>query len=265
MNLVPRLKGDLPVDEIRLADKAGDQRRAGMAVDLLWCSDLGDVATIEDGEAVGDGESLLLIVSHIDSRKPEFFADTADLGAHLDAKLGIEIRERFIQHEAAWAHHEGAGKRDTLLLPAGELIDFAIAETVHLDHGEGLLDAFLDLSLLDAPFFKAEGDILEDIEMGPEGVALEHHGCLPLVRRDLADVITVEQDFALFRKMKTGNGTEQSGLTAAAGPEQEKEFTGSDVDIELVQRNNAAEAFDESTNLNGYHERDEAPLDLIKS
>src|SRR5690606_29831487 len=145
---------------------------------------------------VGHGEGLFLIVGHIDRGESELLADAADLAAHFDPKFRVEIREGFVEHETSRADPESPCEGDPLLLPAGELIDLAGAEPLHFDHGESFLDAGLDLSFGNPAFFQTEGYVPEDVEVRPEGVALEHHARLALVRREPGDLVLIKMNRA---------------------------------------------------------------------
>ena len=54
--------------------------------------------------------------------------DALDLGAHLDAQLGVEVGERLVEQQQPRLQHQRAGDRDALLLAAGELRGIALAE-----------------------------------------------------------------------------------------------------------------------------------------
>ena len=50
----------------------------------------------------------------------------ADFGAHGDAQLGIEVRERLVEQEHLGLAHHGARHGDALALAAGEFAGAAI-------------------------------------------------------------------------------------------------------------------------------------------
>src|SRR5260370_28014168 len=72
--------------------------------------------------------------------------------------------------------------------------------------------------------------------MGTQRVIWEHHVDRALVRRDLSDVLAVEQDAALVRRLKTGEHSKQRGLAAAARTEQRKKLASPDVERKPVHR-----------------------------
>jgi hypothetical protein len=51
-----------------------------------------------------------------------------DLGAHLHAQLGVEVRQRLVEQEHLRVAHDGAAHGDALALAAGELARVAVEE-----------------------------------------------------------------------------------------------------------------------------------------
>ena len=60
---------------------------------------------------------------------------------HLLGRLHVNARRRFVQHEQIRLRHQGAGQKDTLLLPARQIADVLAAQigdlqTIqHIQHG----------------------------------------------------------------------------------------------------------------------------------
>ena len=129
---------------------------------------------------------------HINCGQAEFLADPPDFRAHLEAELGIEVRERFVEQQAAQPDDKGSGESDPLLLAAGKLGDFAVGVRRHLDGLERVRNPGLDLSRSDPAFLEAERDIFCDRHVRPQGVTLEHHSRVALVRRQPGHVLLVE-------------------------------------------------------------------------
>ena len=61
-----------------------------------------------------------------------------DLGAHLDAQLGVEIRQRLVEQEHLRFAHDGAAHRDALPLAAGELVRLAIKQVGDVEDAGGV-------------------------------------------------------------------------------------------------------------------------------
>ena len=76
----------------------------------------------------------------IDRGDPERALQPLDLGAHVDAQLRIEIRQRLVEQQHARANHDGARQRDTLLLSTGKLTRKTALETAESHEREHLGD-----------------------------------------------------------------------------------------------------------------------------
>ena len=56
-----------------------------------------------------------------------------DLGAHVHAQLGVEVRQRLVEQERAGLAHDGAADRDALALAAGQLPGLARQQRRNLE------------------------------------------------------------------------------------------------------------------------------------
>ena len=83
----------------------------------------------------------------------------AQLAAHLDAHLGVEIGQRLVEQQHLRLDRDGARERDALLLAAGELRRTAIGEMRQADQLERRVDAPVDLGARQAALLEAEGDV----------------------------------------------------------------------------------------------------------
>ncbi len=77
--------------------------------------------------------------------------------------------------------------------------------------------------------------------MGIEGIALEDHGDVTIVGRQMADRILVEVDFALGLFFQAGDEAQGGGLAAAGRPDQGHEFGVLDVQVQAVDSGHSAE------------------------
>ena len=81
------------------------------------------------------------------TRSCRFFS--SDL--HLLAQLAVERGHRLVEQQHLRLEHERARERHALPLPAGELVDGALAEAVEADHLQRLRDVRRDLRRADVP------------------------------------------------------------------------------------------------------------------
>ena len=59
-----------------------------------------------------------LIVRDVNRRGAHLLVHALDLGAHLHAQLGVEIRQRLVEQQDPWFEHNRSRECDTLLLAA---------------------------------------------------------------------------------------------------------------------------------------------------
>ncbi|BCJ61829.1 hypothetical protein Jiend_52510 [Micromonospora endophytica] len=73
---------------------------------------------LEDRDLVGHGQGLDLVVGHVDDCRAEAAVDAGELGAHLDAKLEVEVRQRLVHEKRARTTDQRPGQGDPLHLTA---------------------------------------------------------------------------------------------------------------------------------------------------
>ena len=74
-----------------------------------------------------------------------------DLGAHLDAELGVEVGERLVEEEERGLAGDGAADGDALALAAGELLRLAVEQALDLQDLGGLRSTAAAISARGAP------------------------------------------------------------------------------------------------------------------
>ncbi len=132
--------GDLPVDELDLADRdapargvalqqvhrrradePGHEHVCGVVVHVLRRADLLQDALGEHRDPVAERDRLDLVVGHVDRRDADAVVQPLELGPHLDAELGVQVRERLVQQEHLGLANERPAHRHALALAAREL------------------------------------------------------------------------------------------------------------------------------------------------
>ena len=113
--------------------------------------------------------------------------EAGDLGAGLDAQLGVEVGERLVHQEHRRLADDRATERDALALAAGQLLRLAIEQLLELDGLGRLVDPALDLGLGDLAQLQPEGEVVADRHVRVERVALEDHRDVAILGRDVVD------------------------------------------------------------------------------
>jgi hypothetical protein len=81
-----------------------------------------------------------------------------------------------------------------------------------------------------------------DGEMRKQCITLEHHIDRPAVGRHRRNILPVEQDAPVVRRLEAGEHAQQRGLAAARRAEQRKEFAGEYIERHAIDRGHAGEA-----------------------
>ncbi len=156
----------LPFEEIRLADEVGDELVDGVVIDLLRGADLFHNTGAHDDDAVGERHSLALIVRNVNGGDADLLLDAADLRAHRDAQLGVQVGERLVEEQNARLDDERAGERHTLLLAAGKLVGHAAFHAGELHQIEDLHHALADLFLRHVAQLETVGNVIKHVVVG---------------------------------------------------------------------------------------------------
>jgi len=106
----------------------------------------------------------------------------------------------------------------------------------------GLLHAPLNLRLGRLAQLEAERHVVIDAHVRVEGVALEHHRDVPVLRRHVVDDAVADQNLPLGDLLQPRQKTQTGRLAAARRPDKYEELLVFDVDGEIVHRHNIAEA-----------------------
>ena len=101
--------------------KSATKRLFGRVVDLVRGADLLQLSILEDSDLCRERHRLDLVVRDIDDCRARLLMQALDLNAHVDAQLGVEVRERLIEQEHLGLSHECTAHGDALSLAARKL------------------------------------------------------------------------------------------------------------------------------------------------
>ena len=113
---------DCRVEPVAAADELGDEGVSRLFINVARAGDLTDLAALHNGNSVGDSQRFFLIVGHVDCRDAELTLHKPDILPHLDAQLGVKIRQRLVHEQHIRFDRHRAGEADALLLPAGHCV-----------------------------------------------------------------------------------------------------------------------------------------------
>jgi len=198
----------------------------GRLVKLPRRRDLVETASIHHADPPRDRHRLFLVVSDDDEGHAEPPLQLHQFELRAFAQLLVERGQRLVEQQNPRAARQRARQRHALLLTAGELIGLALLEAFELDQRHHLGHAGIDLRTRHARALQPECDVVPHVEMGKQRVVLKHHVDRTLVRQDLRDVLAVQQDAPLIRRLESGKHPQQRGLAATTGAEQREKLAG---------------------------------------
>ena len=205
-----------------------------MLVEGARVGDLLDLALMEHRDTVGHGQGFALVVGDIDHGHAQALVQVLDLHLHMLAQLLVQGAQGLVHQHQLWLEDQGAGQGHTLLLAAGKLARITVAEAVQLDHGQRLLHPLGAVGARQAAHAEGEGQVLGHGHMGEQGIVLEHHANVALVRRQAVEGAPVEKNLAGGRGLETGQHHQAGGLARTGRAQQGKELTLADIQIEIL-------------------------------
>ena len=223
------------LEDVAFADEVRHEAVDRLVVDVHGGADLLDAALVEDDHGVGEGEGLLLVVGDVDEGDAELLVHLLELDLHVLAHLEVQGGEGLVEEEHLGLVHDGAGDGDALLLAAGEGFHVAVLVVGHGHELEDLADALLDLVLGHFLELEAEGDVVVDVQVREQGVALENGVQRALVRRDAGELLAVQEDGTFVRLEEARDHPQEGGLAAAGGTEEGEEFAAADVQVDVLE------------------------------
>ncbi len=183
-------------DQVAIAHELRDVGMGGAGVEVLRRADLAHRAVAHHHDAVGERERLVLVVGHVDRGGTQHIVDAPDLGAHLQAQLGVEVRQRLV-HQHQWRFDDDrAGDRDALLLAARQLPGRLVGLLAETHEGQRLVHPAVDLGTRAALGDEAEADIAAHRHVRKQRVVLEHHREAAVFRTERVDAALIEPDRA---------------------------------------------------------------------
>jgi hypothetical protein len=209
---------------------------------VLGRADLLEAAGPHDGDPIGEGQGLGLIVGDEHRTEPEPGVELVQLRPDEIPQAGVEVAQRFVEQHDVGPGDESTGEGDPLLLPTAELRRVPIEQLRAVDQLGGLLDPVLGVGTPELARLQRVADVLAHGHVRPQGVGLEHHADVPLVRaevellRRVEHVAVAEGDAPLVGCLQAGHAAQRGGLAAAARAEQDEELALLDLEVQVVHR-----------------------------
>ena len=157
-----------------------------------------------------------------------------DLGTHLHAQLGVEVRQRLVHEERSRLAHDRTAHRDALALTTRQLPGLAVEILGQLERLGRLADPLVDLVLGDLGELEGEPDVVVHRHVRVQGVVLEHHRDVAIFRLDVVDDLLTDAHLATRDRLEPGDHPQCGGLAAARRADEHQELAVGDVEAEVV-------------------------------
>ncbi|CFE00875.1 Uncharacterised protein [Bordetella pertussis] len=227
---------------IAASQEAGDEQIGRPLVEFGGRADLGDAAFVEDGDAVGHGQRLFLVVRHVQERGAGLLVQLAQLPLQIGAQLLVQRRQRLVQQQDAQVVDQRAGQRHALLLAARQLARIARAVAAQLHLLERLLGAPARLLAADAAYRQRKAHVLLHRHVGKQRIALEHHAKAARLGRLSGDRGALVENVARGRRDEPGDRHQGGRLARPGRTEQGQELARAQLEIDAAQRLECAKA-----------------------
>jgi len=229
---------DVAVEEVhrRRADERSDEDVVGSVIERLGLVDLLELARLQNHHTVAHRHGLDLVVGDIDGGDTEGALDPGDLGTHLDAELGVEVRQRLVHQECSRLADDRPAHGDALALAARELTWLAAEVLLELEDLRSLVDPSVDLVLGNLAELEGEPDVVVDGHVGVQRVVLEHHRDVAIARGYVVDDPIADSQRAAGDLLEPGDHPQGGRLPATRRADEHQELAFVDLQVESVDR-----------------------------
>ena len=234
-----------------VTDEARHPRCRRALIDLFRPTELQDLTVSHDGNIVGYGECLRLVVRHEDAGRSLRLEQGSHFRSQLAPQEGIERTERFIEQHDFRTGGEGPREGNALRLASGELRGAAIGECGKPDELEQVSHPVLARGAAGGPSTHAESErhVLGDREVREQCRVLWHPTDPALLGSEMDAVgrhhALVEPDLSGASAHESRNRAQEGGLAAAARSDDRDERTVWHVERDAAQHRICAVAHDD--------------------
>ncbi|PTX59649.1 hypothetical protein C8P63_11184 [Melghirimyces profundicolus] len=157
----------------------------------------------------------------------------ADLRPHLHPQFGVQVGQRFVHQEHLGFTHDGPAEGHPLALTPGECFGFSVQQVFDVENFGRFLYPLVDFVLLEFPKLQAEGHVLVNVHMGIQGVALEHHGDVPILGGNVVDQPVTDVQLPFRNFFQSGDHPKGGGFPATGGSDQNQKLLIFDMQVKV--------------------------------
>ena len=214
-------------------DESGDEEIRGVVIDLARRPDLLDMAAIHDDDPIRHRHGFRLVMGDVNRNGPDPFVDLDDLGTHLDAEFGVEVRKRLVHEKDFRVTDDRAPEGNALALAARQGLGLAVEVFPDAENIRGCFHARIDLVFRDVAVLEAERHVVVDAHVGIEGVVLENHRDIAVLREGVVAIDPVDEELAVGDFLEPRDHAEGRRFAASGRTDEDDEFPVLDIEVEI--------------------------------
>ena len=162
-------------------------------------------------------------------------------GAHPDAELRVEVRQRLVHQEGLRLADDRPAHRDALPLAARELRGLAVEEILRARAARRPRCTRRTISAFGVlPDAEPEAEVLAHAHVRVQRVVLEDHRDVAVGRLELRHVDVADRDRPLGDLLEPGDHPQERRLPAARRPDEHHELPVGDRQVDVVDGDDAA-------------------------
>ena len=179
-------------------------------------------------------------MSHIDRGHTKPALQRSNLSSGLNTELRIQVRQGLVHEEYLGLSHNGATHGNPLALTTGQSLGLTVQVGLEVQKLGGFEDARCSLILVDAGNLESESHVFRHRHVGVEGVVLEDHGDVPVLRRNIGDITVTDQDSSIVDFFQAREHAKRGGLPAARRAHENEELAIIDGEIQSIHSRNSS-------------------------
>ena len=216
-----------------------------------------DSAVRHNHNAVAQAHRLDLVMGYENGRDAGGALERFQFVAGAGAQFGIQIGKRLIQKQQPRLSDHGAGNGDALPLAAGKLTRPPVEQLINFQQprrafhfaADGLLVEFFAAAL----GAEREGDVVKDVHVRIQRIALEDHRHASFARRQPRDLLASDENLSRRGFLQPGDQAHQRGLATAGRPQNHQKFTVFDVKVNPVDSANPVKMLFDGSDFDNAH------------
>src|SRR5215475_4670282 len=107
---------------LRAADEARHRDIGWLVIDLGWGAHLLNDSLMQHNDLIAEGQSLRLVMGHVDDRGVQPAVQSSQLHPHRGTKRSVEIRQRLVKEKNFGLPYNSAPQRHSLPLSSAQLL-----------------------------------------------------------------------------------------------------------------------------------------------